>query len=158
MELSARLTAILRTVVEAFLTDESPVSSGEIALLCGLGLSPATIRGEFRTLTSLGYLRQGHTSGGRIPTEKAYRTYLLLFGSESTLSTSELNAELRIRIAKLDALIADLGVILDNVRSNPAFALLAGDAPDDVTAARRIIKRLEGTSDPKLLPGHTVDS
>jgi heat-inducible transcriptional repressor len=158
LELSTRLTAILRSVVEAFLADEAPVSSGVIAEICGLGLSPATIRGEFRTLTSLGYLRQGHTSGGRIPTEKAYRTYLLLFGAQSSLSTSELNAELRMRIAKLDALIADLGVILDSVRANPAFALLAGDAPDDVTAARRIIKRLEGGNDPKLLPGRTLDS
>lgn len=41
-----------------------------------LDLSPATIRHEMSALTEMGYLRQPHTSAGRIPTEDGYRVFV----------------------------------------------------------------------------------
>ena len=38
-------------------------------------LSTATIRNYFSKMEETGYLKQQHTSGGRIPTEKAFRLY-----------------------------------------------------------------------------------
>jgi heat-inducible transcriptional repressor len=41
-----------------------------------LGLSSATIRNEMAALTEMGYLRQPHTSAGRVPTEEGYRYFV----------------------------------------------------------------------------------
>jgi heat-inducible transcriptional repressor len=41
-----------------------------------LDLSPATIRHEMAALTEMGYLRQPHTSAGRVPTEEGYRFFV----------------------------------------------------------------------------------
>jgi heat-inducible transcriptional repressor len=41
-----------------------------------LDLSPATIRNEMSALTEMGYLRQPHTSAGRVPSEEGYRYFV----------------------------------------------------------------------------------
>ena len=41
-----------------------------------MDLSPATIRNAMAELDEEGYLEQPHTSGGRIPTDKAYRYFV----------------------------------------------------------------------------------
>jgi heat-inducible transcriptional repressor len=41
-----------------------------------LNLSSATIRNEMAALTEMGYLRQPHTSAGRVPTEEGYRYFV----------------------------------------------------------------------------------
>ena len=47
-----------------------------VAKNAGFELSPATIRNEMLELESMGYLDQLHTSGGRVPTDKAYRQFV----------------------------------------------------------------------------------
>jgi heat-inducible transcriptional repressor len=42
----------------------------------GLKFNPSTVRYEMVTLTEMGYLRQPHTSAGRIPTEEGYRFFV----------------------------------------------------------------------------------
>ncbi|MFC1610176.1 heat-inducible transcriptional repressor HrcA [Myxococcota bacterium] len=77
MELDARSNTILQHVVESFIDDAQPVSSGVVAgRLRDLNASPATIRSVMADLESLGLLRQPHTSAGRVPTEKGLRAYL----------------------------------------------------------------------------------
>ena len=39
-------------------------------------MSTATVRNEMATLTEMGYLRQPHTSAGRVPTEEGYRYFV----------------------------------------------------------------------------------
>jgi heat-inducible transcriptional repressor len=78
MELTERANTILRHVVETFIADAQPVSSGSVAkqLRRVLEVSPATIRSVMADLESKGFLHQPHTSAGRVPTEKGFRTYL----------------------------------------------------------------------------------
>lgn len=40
------------------------------------GVSSATIRAEMAELERMGYIMQPHTSAGRVPTDKGYRTYV----------------------------------------------------------------------------------
>ncbi len=47
-----------------------------IAKKAGFKLSPATLRNEMGELEKDGYLAQLHISGGRVPTDKAYRYYV----------------------------------------------------------------------------------
>ena len=42
----------------------------------GISVSSATVRNEMALLEQEGYLRQPHTSAGRIPTEKGYRFFV----------------------------------------------------------------------------------
>ena len=67
---------ILHSIVESYIQTGEPVASRTIARLCKDNLSPATIRNVMADLCDAGYLSQPHTSAGRVPTEKAFRSYV----------------------------------------------------------------------------------
>jgi transcriptional regulator of heat shock response len=71
-----RQKTILSAVISEYVRTAEPVSSSHVAENCNLGVSPATIRNDMAALEELGYLRQPHTSSGRVPTEEGYRHYL----------------------------------------------------------------------------------
>lgn len=70
-----REQAVLFGVVELYLKMGKPIGSHTIQEQGFESLSSATIRNYFSKLEEDGYLLQQHTSGGRIPTEKAFRLY-----------------------------------------------------------------------------------
>lgn len=72
--LDERKAAILRAVVEEYIDTAQPVGSGAVAPQ--VKASPATVRNDMATLENEGYLRQPHTSAGRVPTEKGYRFFV----------------------------------------------------------------------------------
>jgi heat-inducible transcriptional repressor len=74
--LDERKTAILRAVVQEYITSALPVGSTHIADAPGIKVSPATVRNEMAVLEQEGYLVQPHTSAGRIPTDKGYRFFV----------------------------------------------------------------------------------
>lgn len=71
-----RKAAILRSVVEVYIETALPVGSGHVARSSGLAVSPATVRNEMTALEQEGYLRQPHTSAGRVPTDLGYRFFV----------------------------------------------------------------------------------
>ncbi|MGI6558752.1 MAG: heat-inducible transcriptional repressor HrcA [Limnochordia bacterium] len=71
-----RKRKILRAVTDDYIQTAEPVGSRTIARKYNLGVSPATIRNEMADLEEGGYLRQPHTSAGRIPSDKGYRYYV----------------------------------------------------------------------------------
>ncbi len=77
MELiSERKARILQVVVEEYIRRGEPVSSGAVAYLSRLNLSPATVRNEMAELGEEGYLEQPHVSSGRVPSDLGYRYYV----------------------------------------------------------------------------------
>ncbi len=79
-----RKAAILRAVIERYIETAQPVGSSHVARRDDLGVSPATVRNEMLALEHEGYLRQPHTSAGRVPTEKGYRFFVdAMAGTES---------------------------------------------------------------------------
>jgi heat-inducible transcriptional repressor len=70
-ELSARKRDLLRRVIDTYVREVHPVSSQLLAE--EVSLSSATVRNELAALEEQGYLKQLHTSGGRVPTDRAYR-------------------------------------------------------------------------------------
>jgi heat-inducible transcriptional repressor len=74
--LDERKAAILRAVVEEYIDTAQPVGSGHVAKAPGVDVSSATVRNEMASLETEGYLRQPHTSAGRVPTEKGYRFFV----------------------------------------------------------------------------------
>lgn len=71
-----RKQAILRWIIQEFIRIKKPIGSELITRKGKFNLSSASIRNIMKELESDGYLHQTHTSGGRIPTDKAYRFYV----------------------------------------------------------------------------------
>jgi len=66
---------VLLRLIELFLKTGKPIGSNTLKEFGFEELSAATIRNYFVALEKEGYLSQQHTSGGRIPTTKAFRLY-----------------------------------------------------------------------------------
>jgi heat-inducible transcriptional repressor len=80
-----RKAAILRAVVEEHISTAQPVGSGHVARSRDIAVSPATVRNEMMALEQEGYLRQPHTSAGRVPTDRGYRFYVDALTAPGTL-------------------------------------------------------------------------
>ncbi len=74
--LSDRQTKILKAIIEEYIDTAEPISSDLLEKKYNLGVSPATIRNEMLSLTKEGYLKQPHTSSGRIPTSLGIKFYI----------------------------------------------------------------------------------
>lgn len=74
--MNPRQAKILQHVVESHIKTGEPVSSGRLVGDFDLQVSPATVRNDLYALEGAGYLRQPHTSAGRVPTETGYRFYV----------------------------------------------------------------------------------
>lgn len=75
-DLTERQKLILALAIRHYIETAQPVGSVKLAETFDLDISPATIRNEMMVLTEKGYLRQPHTSAGRIPTEEGYRYFV----------------------------------------------------------------------------------
>ena len=74
--LTERQFRVLEGVIQVYVESAQPAGSEAVARRARLGISPASIRSTMSELESQGYLYHAHTSGGRIPTERGYRTYV----------------------------------------------------------------------------------
>ncbi len=78
--LTPRHFDILHVIVQSYIETGEPVASRTIARK--YPMSSASIRNMMADLLEEGYLSQPHTSAGRVPTERAYQSYVkTLFGS-----------------------------------------------------------------------------
>ena len=75
-ELSERQKIILSLVIHDYSRTATPVGSHVLVARYNLDMSTATVRNELVVLTERGYLRQPHTSAGRVPTEEGYRYFV----------------------------------------------------------------------------------
>ena len=89
-ELDARKLTILKALIDDYVGSAEPVGSRTIARKYNMGVSPATIRNEMADLEEMGYLVQPHTSAGRVPSDKGYRTYVNSILAEKRRDTDEL--------------------------------------------------------------------
>ncbi len=74
--LTERQKLILALVIRDYIETAQPVGSVRLVKRYNLDVSSATVRNEMVALTELGYLRQPHTSAGRVPTEEGYRYFV----------------------------------------------------------------------------------
>lgn len=76
MELDGRKQRILRAIVQDYVATAEPVGSHVLVQRYSLGVKSATIRNEMAEMSEQGYLRQPHTSAGRVPSDRGYRFYV----------------------------------------------------------------------------------
>ena len=136
--LSERTRRILATLVREHIETGEPVASQALVRRGGFGLSSATIRNILVQLEELGYLRQPHTSAGRVPTDLGYRSYVdqLLRRLRTPRSAAQAEAQVLEQIASLpdadaESVLSTIPHMLAQASHAVAFALM----PESVTAA-----------------------
>ena len=134
-----RKQRVLQWVVHNFIRDKRPIASSTIASDANLGLSSATIRSILSELEDEGYLTQPHTSAGRVPTDRGYRTYVDFLEDVQRLASNEkarLEAQYQNRLQELDGLLARTSRLLSTASHKTGLVL----SPQ---SERQVLKRLE---------------
>jgi heat-inducible transcriptional repressor len=90
--LDDRKLAVLRAIVQDYVSTMEPVGSKSLVDRHHLDVSPATIRNDMAVLEEEGYIAQPHTSAGRIPTDKGYRLFVDRLSGVKPLSAAERRA------------------------------------------------------------------
>lgn len=137
--LDERKSAILRAVVESYISTAQPVSSSYVAQLGDLGVSPATVRNEMAVLESEGFLYQPHASAGRVPTDKGYRFFVDSLAGPAPLAPTQ--AEL-VRLffdrthGQLERMLAETSGLLSQLTDYAA--VVVGPTVHDPARARSV--------------------
>src|SRR5215468_10150212 len=92
MSLDERKLDVLRAIVEDYVATQEPVGSRALVERHQLRVSAATVRNDMAVLEDEGYLRQPHTSAGRVPTDKGYRLFVDKLSTVKPLSPAERRA------------------------------------------------------------------
>ena len=87
-ELTERQKTLLLLIIRDYIESAQPVGSKRLVEHYHINLSSATIRNEMGMLTEMGYLRQPHTSAGRVPTEEGYRYFVSQMMHQAQLPAS----------------------------------------------------------------------
>lgn len=125
-QLTPRQIQILKSLIEEYLETADAVGSDALDRKYSLGVSPATIRNEMVTLTAGGFLRQLHTSAGRVPTPRALKFYVDQLMEEKKLSVGEeVAARARLEEAKpdFDDLMQEATKVLSEMTGSLAVAM-----------------------------------
>lgn len=89
MSLTDRQESILALIVREYTESAQPVGSNRLVERYNLEISSATVRNEMASLTDSGYLRQPHTSAGRVPTEAGYGYFVRQILGDTELPNAE---------------------------------------------------------------------
>lgn len=102
MGLDERKLDVLRAIVEDYVATQEPVGSRALVERHSLGVSPATVRNDMAVLEEEGYIRQPHTSAGRVPTDRGYRLFVDRLSKVKPLSPAERRAIERFLLGAVD--------------------------------------------------------
>ncbi len=133
MELNERKKAILRSIVDAYIATGEPVGSKYLTTREEFSVSSATIRNEMSDLESMGYLEQPHTSAGRVPTAKGYRTYVENLMDRYYLALDEvevLDEVITNKLAEVSTLMEEASHALGEVTNYTSFAFIGGSGSE----------------------------
>lgn len=135
--LDERKAAILRAVIEEYTETAQPVGSSAAGEAAGIQVSAATIRNDMAALEAEGFLRQPHTSAGRVPTQKGYRHFV-----DQVDTTKMAKAEKRKVSAffsqmqgEIEGVMRDTAALLANLTD---YAAVVVDESDEAATVRSV--------------------
>jgi heat-inducible transcriptional repressor len=102
MAIDDRKLDVLRAIVEDYVATQEPVGSKALVERHNLRVSPATVRNDMAALEDEGYIRQPHTSAGRVPTDRGYRLFVDRLSRAKPLSPAERRAIERFMFGAVD--------------------------------------------------------
>lgn len=127
--LSERKKAILYEALEDYIKDANPITSLAVHKKAKLNVSPATLRNELNALEAMGYLKQLHTSGGRVPTTKAYRLFVNELMQNSKFdkkSVEEVRSVINNRTNNLSEAVKGVANLISSVTNYPTVVMMNG--------------------------------
>ncbi len=116
-----RQEKLLNFIIKEYVKTARPVGSALVVKKGDFDLGSASLRSEMCELEQAGYLSQLHTSGGRVPTDKAYRFYV-----------NNLNAEKDVSLDVRKQMRQFLRDINDPLELNKAIARLVSEFSDNL--------------------------
>ncbi len=128
MVITERKKQILCMAVEEYIKDCAPITSGGIKDK-GLDCSTATLRNELNALEAMGFLKQLHTSGGRVPTVQGYRYYVENLLSSVKATDKELESVRELissRTTSLNEIISGIAKIVSHATNYPTVVMMDG--------------------------------
>lgn len=129
MELSQRKIKILNSAIEEFIKDSAPITSSSVKDKTALDVSTATLRNELNALEAMGFLKQLHTSGGRVPTAQGYRFYVENLLKDVKATNGELEEVRTIienRTQSLADMISKIAKIISKATNYPTVVMMNG--------------------------------
>ena len=128
-----RQEQLLDFIIKEYVKTAKPVGSALVAEKAKFDLSPATLRSEMFELEKTGYLEQLHTSGGRVPTDKAYRYFVnkIMDGKEEPEPASDEKKQIKQAINSTDdphELNKSIARILSHLSDNIVITKILDDS------------------------------
>ena len=135
-ELSDRVQRLLTALVREYIEHGEPVSSQWLAGHGGCAVSSATVRNVLARLEEQGFVRQPHTSAGRVPTDLGYRQYVdgLVHGRRPVRPALDVEARLR-QAGSVPEVLAHASHELARATQHVGFAW--------ASTAERLLQRIE---------------
>lgn len=127
--LKDRKKDLLLSSVEDYIENALPITSQKMYTNNFCFISPATLRNELNALEQMGYLKKLHTSGGRIPTTKAYRffvNWLITNNSLNMEEVDEIKDKFIQRSAFLQEILTDLAKTISEITNYPTVVSTGG--------------------------------
>ncbi len=107
-EITPRQAKILAAIVKENCDTGQPVPSNDLAEKYNFSVSSPTIRNEMQALEKLGYIKQPHTSAGRVPTDKGFRFFVNELMDRVKLSLKEQDS-LKHELVKMQLAHVEMG-------------------------------------------------
>ena len=127
--LSQRKKQILYSAVDNYIKVANPITSSFIQTAELKDTSTATIRNELSSLEAMGYLKQLHTSSGRVPTTKGYRFFVNEILSNLNYTQNELCSvkdELFLKSNNLSEIVRSIADTISQKTNYPAVVVFDG--------------------------------
>ncbi len=128
-KLSDRKRLLLLNTVESYIENALPITSEKAQVNYFSSLSSATLRNELNALEEMGFLKQLHTSGGRVPTTKAYRYFVNSIIEENDFELSAIDKienKFTKRSSFLIEVLDELAKKINKLIEYPTFVQLKG--------------------------------
>lgn len=127
--LTERKHNVLIGAIEDYIKDASPITSQGVQAKHIKDISTATLRNELNALEAMGYLKQLHTSSGRVPTTMGYRYYVNHLLGDITLNEDALKQVRTLLDNRSDSLtevVGELAKLIANAVNYPTVIVANG--------------------------------
>lgn len=127
--LSTRRSNILFNAIDNYIKQASPITSLLVQQTEFHDISTATIRNELNTLEAMGYLKQIHTSSGRVPTTKGYRFFVnqILQNTQKNVSAlKDIKNQMFSRTRNLSEIVDSISKTISNTINYPTVVMMDG--------------------------------
>jgi len=127
--LSDRKRILLFSAIDNYIKQASPITSLLVQQTELHDLSTATIRNELSALEAMGYLKQLHTSSGRVPTTQGYRFFVNEILKNTTYNSRQLQnvkSQLFSRTNNLSEIVDGIAKTISNTINYPTVVMLDG--------------------------------